>query len=143
MCGRATDAYINAGPARAFRAPGHPQGNWALEQMMDALAEAIGMDPVEFRVKNVPTVSQSRNNQPYTSTGFKDCLLDGAKAFGWQDARRRAKTTGAIRRGVGVAGGMWQGGGGSPSTVIVKLFADGKVNPNMGANVAARRRGWR
>lgn len=131
----AIDVYINAGPARAFRAPGHPQGNWALEQMMDALAGKIGMDPVEFRVKNVPTVSQLRKNQPYTSTGFKDCLLEGAKAFGWQEARRRAKSNGPIRRGVGVAGGMWQGGGGSPpSTVIVKLFADGSVNLNMGAS---------
>ncbi|HSL24450.1 MAG TPA: xanthine dehydrogenase family protein molybdopterin-binding subunit [Vicinamibacterales bacterium] len=131
----ATDAYTNAGPARAFRAPGHPQGNWALEQMMDALAEAIGMDPVEFRVKNVPTVSQARNNLPYTSTGFKDCLLEGARAFGWKEARRRVKATGHIRRGVGVAGGMWQGGGGSPpSTVIVKLFTDASVNINMGAS---------
>jgi xanthine dehydrogenase YagR molybdenum-binding subunit len=129
------DAYINAGPARAFRAPGHPQGNWALEQMMDALAGKIGMDPVEFRVKSVPTVSQSRNDQPYTSTGFKDCLVDGAKAFGWQAARARAKATGPVRHGVGVAGGMWQGGGGGPpSTVIVKLFADGSVNINMGAS---------
>ena len=32
-----TDVYINAGPARPMRAPGHPQGAWALEQMMDAL----------------------------------------------------------------------------------------------------------
>ena len=131
----AADAYINAGPARPFRAPGHPQGNWALEQMLDALAEKIGMDPVELRVKNVPTVSQARNDQPYTSTGFKDCLLDGAKAFGWQEARRRARATGPIRRGVGMAGGMWAGGGGfGPSTVIVKLFADGSANINMGAS---------
>ena len=131
----ATDAYINAGPARAFRAPGHPQGNWALEQMMDALAEKIGMDPVELRAKNVPTVSQSRNDQPYTSTGFKDCLIEGAKAFGWTEARSRAKAAGPIRRGVGMAGGMWQGGGGSPpSTVIVKLFPDGSANINMGAS---------
>jgi xanthine dehydrogenase YagR molybdenum-binding subunit len=131
----AIDVFINAGPARAFRAPGHPQGNWALEQMMDVLAEKIGMDPVELRVKNVPTVSQSRNNQPYTSTGFKDCLVEGARAFGWQEARRRAQSNSAIRRGVGMAGGMWQAGGGSPpSTVIVKLFADGSVNLNMGAS---------
>lgn len=131
----ATDVYINAGPARAFRAPGHPQGNWALEQMMDALAEKIGMDPVALRVKNVPTVSQSRNNIPYTSTGFKECLVKGAKAFGWQEARRMPKANGAVRRGLGVAGGMWQAGGGSPpSIVIVKLFADGSVNLNMGAS---------
>ena len=131
----ATSVYINAGPARPFRGPGHPQGNWALEQMLDALAEKIGMDPVELRVKNVPTVSQNRNNQPYTSTGFKECLIEGAKAFGWTEARRRPRSTGAVRRGVGVAGGMWQGGGGNPpSTVIVKLFADGSVNINMGAS---------
>ncbi|HSB05352.1 MAG TPA: molybdopterin cofactor-binding domain-containing protein, partial [Thermodesulfobacteriota bacterium] len=39
-----TDVYINAGPSRPFRAPGHPQGSWALEQMLDALAEAIKKD---------------------------------------------------------------------------------------------------
>jgi xanthine dehydrogenase YagR molybdenum-binding subunit len=134
----AHDAYVNAGPQRAFRAPGHPQGNWALEQMIDALAAAIGMDPVELRLKNVPLVSQARNNQPYTSTGLKACLLDGAEAFGWKEAwrdPRTRKTSGAVRRGVGVAAGMWQGGGGSPpSTVIVKLFADGSANVNMGAS---------
>ena len=129
------DAYINAGPQRAFRAPGHPQGNWALEQMLDALAAEIAMDPVDLRAKNVPAISQARNNNPYTSTGLKDCLVEGAKAFGWKDARARAKSTGPIRRGVGVAAGMWQGGGGSPpSTVIVKLFADGSANLNMGAS---------
>ena len=53
-----TDVYINACPSRAFRAPGHPQGAWALEQMMDALAEAIRMDPVELRLKNIPSFSQ-------------------------------------------------------------------------------------
>ena len=131
----ASDAFVNAGPARAFRAPGHPQGNWALEQMMDALAAEIGMDPVDLRAKNVPTVSQARNNAPYTSTGLKDCLVEGAKTFGWKEARSRVNSAGPIRRGVGVAAGMWQGGnGGPPSTVIVKLFADGSANVNMGAS---------
>jgi xanthine dehydrogenase YagR molybdenum-binding subunit len=137
----ATDVLINAGQQRAFRAPGHPQGNWALEQMMDALAEAIGMDPVELRVKNAPAFSQARVNPqtrqglPYSTTGLKDCLVEGAKAFGWQEARRRGKASGPIRRGVGVAAGLWQGGaGGPPSTCIVKLFRDGSVNLNMGAS---------
>ena len=124
--------YTNASRARAFRAPGFPQGNWALEQMMDALSRAIGMDPVAFRVKNVPTVSQRRNNQPYTSTGLAGCLTEGAKAFGW-GARPKAPADPAIRKGIGMAGGLWGYGGGPPSTVIVKLFADGSVNLNMGA----------
>ncbi len=131
-----TDVYVNGGPARPFRAPGHPQGAWALEQMMDALARAIGMDPVELRLKNVPTVSQTREGRPpFTSTGLARCLSEGAKAFGWTDARRRAKGDGPVKRGVGVAAGLWiAGGGGPPSTVIVKLFPDGSANLNMGAS---------
>ncbi|MEJ2727626.1 MAG: xanthine dehydrogenase family protein molybdopterin-binding subunit [Deltaproteobacteria bacterium] len=134
-----TDVYINAGPARPFRAPGHPQGAWALEQMLDALAEAIGMDPVDLRLKNISLYSQARDGQPaYTSTGFKDCIEKGAAAFGWKQARQRiaaAGRRGVIRRGVGMAGGLWVAGGGRPpSTIILKLFADGSVNLNMGAS---------
>ncbi len=133
-----TDIYINAGPARPFRAPGHPQSSWALEQMMDALARAIGMDPVELRVRNTPTVSQLRGGIPYTTTGLKACLEEGARAFRWSETRAeiaRGGTQGHLRRGIGVAAGMWAaGGGGPPSTAIVKLYADGSVNLNMGAS---------
>lgn len=131
-----TDIYINAGPARPFRGPGHPQGAWALEQMIDALAEAIDMDPVELRLKNVPSFSQARpGNPPYTTTGFQQCLEQGAEAFGWKSARAAGPGDGPIKRGVGVAGGLWAaGGGGPPSTAIVKVFRDGSVNLNMGAS---------
>jgi CO/xanthine dehydrogenase Mo-binding subunit len=134
-----TDVFINAGPARAFRAPGHPQGAWALEQMMDALAEAIELDPVQLRIKNIPSFSQAREgNPPYTSTAFKECLELGAAAFGWEKARRETRaqrTRHPIRRGVGVAGGLWFAGGGRPpSTIILKLYPDGSANLNMGAS---------
>jgi CO/xanthine dehydrogenase Mo-binding subunit len=134
-----TDVYINAGPARPFRAPGHPQGSWALEQMLDALAQAIGMDPVDLRLKNIVLYSQARDGQPpYTSTGLRDCLAEGARAFGWKEARERlaaAGNQGLIRRGVGMAAGLWIAGAGRPpSTIILKLFADGSVNLNMGAS---------
>jgi CO/xanthine dehydrogenase Mo-binding subunit len=134
-----TDVYINAGPARPFRAPGHPQGSWALEQMLDALAQAIDMDPVDLRLKNIVLYSQARDGQPpYTSTGLKDCLAEGARAFGWKQARERiaaAGNRGSVRRGVGMAAGLWIAGGGRPpSTIILKLFADGSVNLNMGAS---------
>lgn len=134
-----TDVYINAGPARPFRAPGHPQCSWALEQMLDSLAEAIGMDPVALRLKNVPTYSQARESNPaYTTTGLKQCLEEGARQFGWEKARRRLgfeNQKGPIRRGVGMAASIWfVGGGGPPSTVILKLFSDGSANLNMGAS---------
>ncbi len=133
-----TDVYINAGPARPFRAPGHPQASWALEQMMDALAEKIGMDPVAFRLKNIPEISQGRD-RPYTTTGLKECITQGTEAFGWEKARKAAeehnKKGGRTRRGVGMGSCVWfVGGGGPPSTVVIKLFSDGSVNLNMGAS---------
>jgi xanthine dehydrogenase YagR molybdenum-binding subunit len=134
-----TDVFINAGPARPFRAPGHPQCSWGLEQMIDALAQAIGMDPLALRLKNLPGHSQAREgNPPYTTTGLKRCLEEGARRFGWQEARRSlaaGNRTGPFRRGVGMAASVWiAGGGGPPATVIVKLFADGSANLNMGAS---------
>ncbi|MCA1786909.1 MAG: molybdopterin-dependent oxidoreductase, partial [Desulfobacteraceae bacterium] len=86
-----TDVYTNTGPARPFRAPGHPQGAWALEQMMDALANAIDMDPVALRLKNIPLVSQGNGGMPYTTTGLAACIEKGAQAFGWKNAIKRAK----------------------------------------------------
>ncbi|HEY3287300.1 MAG TPA: xanthine dehydrogenase family protein molybdopterin-binding subunit [Gemmatimonadaceae bacterium] len=132
---RATDTsvLINAGQARAFRAPGYPQAAWALEQVMDELAMKLGMDPVAFRLKNIATVSQLRNNQPYTSTGLADCLTSGAEKFGWAATHKQGASKSHLKRGVGMAAGMW-GGPGSPSaTAIVKLYPDGSANVNSGA----------
>ncbi|MEW6489847.1 MAG: xanthine dehydrogenase family protein molybdopterin-binding subunit [Thermodesulfobacteriota bacterium] len=133
-----TDLYIHAGPARPFRAPGHPQCAWALEQTLDALAEKLGLDPVALRLANIPTVSQARKgNPPYTTTGLRECIERGAREFGWEEARRRTReqTDPVLRRGVGMASTLWfAGGGGPPSTVTVKLYSDGSVNLNMGAS---------
>ena len=137
---RAQDVYINAGPARPFRAPGHPQGSWVLEQMMDSLAEEINMDPVALRLKNVPSFSQAREgNPPYTTTGLRACMEKGAEAFEWKEAVAQARTHnkegGHIKRGVGMGACLWvAGGGGPPSTVVIKMFKDGSVNLNMGAS---------
>ncbi len=127
-----TEAFTNTGRARGMRGPGFPQCSWALEQMMDALAAKIGMDPVEFRLKNIPVVSQLRRQQPYSTSGLKQCLAEGAAAFGWDQARKRARTTGPIKRGVGMAACMWGFPAMPPATAVVKLFVDGSVNLNIG-----------
>jgi CO/xanthine dehydrogenase Mo-binding subunit len=128
------EAFTNAGKDRAFRAPGFPQCAWALEQMMDSLAEKIGMDPVEFRLKNIPEVSQANENTPFTSTGLARCLSEGAEAFGWKSARARPKPDGPIRRGVGVAAAMWGYPGEPNATAILKLYPDGSLNLNIGCS---------
>ncbi|MBD3220827.1 molybdopterin-dependent oxidoreductase [bacterium] len=142
-----TSWATNAGNQRPFRAPGHPQGSWALEQVLDELAGTIGIDPVELRLRNVPGESQARGGVPYSSTGLAECLRDGAREFGWEEARRRTRESreawlarggngGAPHRlrGVGVGGCVWvAGGGGPPATVLVRMYADGSVTLNMGA----------
>ena len=134
-----TNAFIHAGTERAMRAPGHPQGAWALEQVIDELARRIGMDPVALRRRNVPAVSQGRGGMPYLTTGLDACLEEGAKAFGWEEAKAGAaaarRAGGVWARGVGMGAGLWIGGaGGDPATVFVKYFVDGSVNLNMGAS---------
>jgi xanthine dehydrogenase YagR molybdenum-binding subunit len=128
-----TSVMINAGKSRAMRAPGFPQCAWALEQMIDALAEKIGMDPIELRLANAKDFLYRRNETPrLTSTALDRCLREGARAFGWAEARRRPRAEGHLRRGVGVAAGMWPNPGGPPGSAIVKLHADGSVNLNIG-----------
>ena len=129
-----TDVFINAGKARPMRAPGFPACGWALEQMMDSLAAKLGMDPLDLRLRNIPSVSQVRGNRPFTSTGLRQCLVEGARAFGWNEARLHPPGDGHLRRGVGLAAGMWGWDGEPNATAIVKLMADGSVNLNTGAS---------
>ncbi|HSR51239.1 MAG TPA: xanthine dehydrogenase family protein molybdopterin-binding subunit [Acidobacteriota bacterium] len=129
------NVFINAGEQRPMRAPGHPQCSWALEQMMDQLAETVGLDPVEFRLRNLAEVSQGRGGAPYTSNGFRQCLERGAEEFGWAESRTRSGGQGEWVRGTGMGGAVWvAGSGGPPSTAVVKYFSDGSANLNMGAS---------
>lgn len=95
-------AYTNRPVAGSYRALGAPQGHFALETLMDRAAEALGMDPLEFRLKNrvrpegQPGVRVSPSDQiidtqpveggiPFSSNGLEQCLLLGAEAFGWEN----------------------------------------------------------
>ena len=61
------DVYINAGQQRAMRAPGHPQGCFLTEILMDELADRVKMDPVAFRIKNLPPAGAQRDVGASTS----------------------------------------------------------------------------
>ena len=129
-----TTVYTNAGKARPMRAPGFPQCAWALEQIMDEISQGLGIDPIDLRLKNLAKVAQIEDGIPLTSNQLAACLRKGAAEFGWANEHARTENDGHLRRGVGVAASFWGYAGGPPSTVIVKLFADGSVNLNMGAS---------
>jgi xanthine dehydrogenase YagR molybdenum-binding subunit len=130
-----TDVATNGSLARPFRSPNYVEADHPMEMIMDAAAEKIGMCPVELRLKNIPAVKQDDEGTPAWSIyPLKECLEEGAKAFGWDEARKRtANQKGPIRRGVGVAASNWESGNGwLPGTVILRLFGDGTLNMNTG-----------
>ncbi len=111
------DVFMNSGPSAAFRAPGHPQGAFALEATMDELAGRIGMDPLEFRMKNDP--SEVRREE----------FRIGAEKIGWasRDARRHVPQSPEIRRGVGMGAAIWYNTGGTGPKATVTIHRDGSA----------------
>lgn len=120
--------YINAGRARPMRAPGHVQGTFALDSILDDLAEKLNMDPLEFRLKNYVEIDQV-SNEPYTSKLLKEAYQKGAEAIGWYTKRKPAGAdSGPMKRGIGMATQIWWGGGGPPAQATIKLNRDGSLN---------------
>jgi CO/xanthine dehydrogenase Mo-binding subunit len=99
-------AYTNNLFGGAFRGFGAPQVTWAAEATMDKLARAVGLDPLEFRRRNLLDDRRRR-----TCTGqllprpvlARDCLDRAAEIAGWDAFHAQArKTQGAIREGMGI-----------------------------------------
>ena len=130
----------NCVPAGAFRGFGVPQTVIAQEQMLDMLAEKIGFDALEFRIRNAltdgtPTVTGQVMGD---GVGIRECLV--ALRFDWLRARKDARNFNLanrrLRRGVGVAG-MFYGCGNTslpnPSTIRFGLKPDGRLSLHQGA----------
>jgi xanthine dehydrogenase YagR molybdenum-binding subunit len=113
------DVFTNAGPQRAMRAPGHPQGCYHTEMLMDELADKLRMDPVAFRIKNLPPEAPNAMWRSYFTLA--------AERFGW--SRRHAPgdpTPGPIKKGMGCAANRW-GGGGQGTRAHCEINPDGSV----------------
>jgi xanthine dehydrogenase YagR molybdenum-binding subunit len=116
---RHKDVYTNAGPARAMRAPGHPQGCFATELLMDELADAVKMDPVAFRMKNLPAEAPNAMWRRYFPMA--------AEKFGWNKRHPTGdQAPGSVKRGIGCAANRW-GGGGRGTKAHVEILPDGSV----------------
>ena len=119
-----TDVYINAGQQRAMRAPGHPQGCFLTEILMDELADTVRMDPVEFRIKNLPEANLSQ--------AWGDYFRQGAKAFGWDKRHATGDPRpGPIKNGFGVSAHRW-GGGGRGGRAHCDVASDGSIVMKVG-----------
>jgi xanthine dehydrogenase YagR molybdenum-binding subunit len=97
-------ARLDVPPPTIMRAPGETPGMFALESAMDELAVALGIDPVELRIRNEPDRDPERD-VPWSTRNLVECLRTGAERFGWagRDLRPGTRTVGRWLVGTGVA----------------------------------------
>lgn len=134
--------YTNKVPSCAFRGYGNPQITWAVENLMDELAEAVGWDPLDFRLKNYIGLGDLFWGQGPTvksiiqSCGVEEILRRGAEMVDWYSRPRPQEQTGRYRRGIGMGRGFHTSSAGAPvpGTVIdfggaiLKLNEDGTLD---------------
>lgn len=88
-------ARVNRMCAGSVRGPGEAVGMQALENAMDELAERAGIDPVEFRKRNIPE-EHPEKGIPYSTRKLHEALDEGAKRFGWE---KRSAEPAKVREG--------------------------------------------
>jgi len=105
-----------------FRAPSDPQGYFAMQPMMDDIAYKVGMDPVDFTLKNMRRPTEE---EPYTNYSLEECITRGRELFDWESRWRPepGSDSGPVKRGAGMAFMMFRSGVG-PSSAIVRVNSD-------------------
>ena len=139
--GEAYTVYTNCPTAGAMRGYGIPQVCFATESFMDDIAYEIGMDPLEFRRKNlIHGYYEDAYLKPIAANtnGIFECLEKGAEYIHWDEKRKAYQNqTGDIRRGVGMALFSYKTGVWPISLEIagarLSLNQDGSVQLQVGA----------
>jgi xanthine dehydrogenase YagR molybdenum-binding subunit len=121
-------------PPNSVRGPGMTPGSFALESAMDEAAERLAIDPVEFRLRNEPSVGPV-SGLPYSSPNLPACLHEGARRFNWaaRDPRPRRRREGHLLIGTGVAAANFSTGA-LPSSAAITAEADGTFSVLIGAS---------
>jgi xanthine dehydrogenase molybdenum-binding subunit len=134
--------YTNKAPACAMQGYGNPQVSFAVESQMDIIAEKLGIDPIDIRLKNYVGLGETFWGQGPTvrsvirSCGVEEMLLRGKEIIGWEKRLTPQLKTQRFRRGIGVGRGFHTSGTGAPtpgevidySTAMVKINEDGSVD---------------
>jgi xanthine dehydrogenase YagR molybdenum-binding subunit len=116
----------NIGPARAWRAPNHPQAAVLTMCALDDLAAKLKMDPVEFFGKNL-NLTKARENT------YREELGIASELMGWKEKwHPRPEKVDGVVRGVGLSFHTW-GGRGHASDCDLTIHPDGSVEIKMGS----------
>lgn len=129
------DVVSNRSKVAAYRAPGSPIGAFAVESTLDEVAEAIGMDPLELRLKNAAKQGTKAAHGPvYPVMGYAETVQEALK-------HPHYKAPLGKHQGRGVASGFWFNAGGE-SSAQVNITEDGNVvvttgHPDIGGSRAS------
>jgi CO/xanthine dehydrogenase Mo-binding subunit len=116
------DVVVNKPKTSAYRAPGAPAAAFAVESLVDELAERVGLDPIAFRKLNASKEGTRRADGPvFGVVGNLACLEAAERSEHWRTPLE------GPNRGRGVASGFWFNGGG-PSSVTASVDPDGTVS---------------
>lgn len=122
------DVVLNKPRVAAYRAPGATQIAFAVEQVMDQLAEALGMDPLAFRLLNAAREGDCRTDgEPFGRIGVVELIETAMAHPAWTDPVPAGPS-----RGRGVAMGYWPNWGGTSGAQLT-LQPDGTVNLTTGS----------
>jgi xanthine dehydrogenase YagR molybdenum-binding subunit len=116
----------NIGPARAWRAPNHPQAAMLTMTALDDAAAKIGMDPYDFFLKNIDYTGPR-------ARVYREELAKADELMGWKKNwhQRGDQTSGPVKRGLGLSIHTW-GGRGHASDCDLTIHPDGAVEMKMG-----------
>lgn len=123
-------AYTNRTVSGNFRGPEFPQGYFGFQSMMDEVATHVGINPVDFILKNMTRIP--RPGAKYSNYSLEDCVRRGMERFDW-NARWHPPGAGSgpIKRGMGAAFMAFRSGLGSSSAVI-RLDSRGRYAVHVG-----------
>ncbi len=118
---RSYGVYTNGVPCGYYRAPGQPQAVFAAESHTDLLAKAVGMDPLEFRLKNLLREGDKlAGGRAIEKLRCRETLLAAAKKIGWK--KKAGKNIG---RGIGIS--FRHVGGSGLANAEISASPDGKI----------------
>jgi CO/xanthine dehydrogenase Mo-binding subunit len=139
------EVFTNKPQTGAYRAPGAPSATFAIESNIDDIARELGMDPLEFRIKNASEGGDPMGNgDPWPENiGLKACLERLRQHPAWKERGRSSTQStknanasvaagAGLAEGIGIAIGGWPTGM-SPAASICRIDNDGTVKIHVGS----------
>lgn len=119
-----TSVPTHTGPARAWRAPNHPQACFVTMAALEDAAAALNQDPLDFFLNNISLTGERSEN-------YAEEFRIGADLIGWKRKwKPRGQATGVVKRGLGLSLHTW-GGRGHNSNCELVLHPDGSVEARL------------